>query len=1213
MNQEDIFQKSPEYFANENKILKNQITYFQNTLASLQAENFSNLQTVKNLTQENSAFQSQFVQQNDKIQTLQKSIEDLEKEIREKETKILELNHTIHLSTDAIAASSNFKKEFKDQIAALTAELEKKSNELVITQTKLSKISLQKQELEAKLGQISKELLDERLNRVEEEKELKQKITQLEESGEISKIQKEALNKSKDKFINEISILKNQLLEEKERYDDKLNSLNNELSELQKKLKESEVTIEKKDYNIHLQALKLEELNNSFQQNNKALIQMRNENSFLRQVINDKENENKDLHEIKRKFDTKNMYNSFINNTISYGEFESLQQELQKIKSSVYNLKKEKEVLESNNKNLLNKLKDYVDMKEKFSVLSKENEELKQIKKKFDDLTKKFNEVDDLKENYKKTITILNLQNRKLLFEVTSKEAMNSFDFQNMDKDQYASFIYSNIDTLQLVNNDNIKKFLAMEKEEKDLREKLIKQEKENKEIKELVIQMEAYTKEIEEINKTQQEEIDKFKSGYSLDPNLLSLAGENELINNFVNKYNQLLEKEQNVSLSLKLLQEKYEKEVEKNSFLSQERKAQQEENSKLGREIIDLKTKLVQTDSESKQISSELERAQKSVKIIQAQLTEAQNMNRTLANDKLTLNNLFNDMLRKNNEKIEKTHQTFENNMKEMKEENLDIKTNLNAIKTLIDKIDKEKLDKINQDIELVSSVSKSNAKDLSNNKAEELLESRKEIEKLKITLDNVSTENSMLKYKLSLFSSKLNEKSSLRKSEIISNSIRISAVEKGEEEEKDVEMAGLNESLEKKYLDSTKKLQEVLDENNALKKEVEFLKDSNAKFLNQDISAPYSYLMKQLEEISQEKAELVVEKGNLVKEKEDIIKNYSHINLTNEGLKAKISSLEKLNAASSKEIISLNEQIKSLNAQIEDFKKKDIDNSNKKIEELKQQVESMEEEKKLMEANEKNLKEEIEKSKREAHEAKKKSFNNFYVAFIKSKKIIPYLSGINKSLEEQLEEFEKVKEKYDDKISALELGKTAQEEKLKQKEERISSLENELLVYKTKVESLNKELTLITPEKEQTEQVNVNLKSGYNTMFKCFRKTQNIYNFLQSKLSEVEKDKQVLSEEIQKLKSTISEKEKVNKELEEEIEKRNAIIKETKNENLKLAMKDEFISKEVNSIGEYFKNQSPQTKKVDYEKTKSFSKLILQMRTAVKLIHYLMNKAK
>ena len=86
---------------------------------------------------------------------------------------------------------------------------------------------------------------------------------------------------------------------------------------------------------------------------------------------------------------------------------------------------------------------------------------------------------------------------------------------------------------------------------------------------------------------------------------------------------------------------------------------------------------------------------------------------------------------------------------------------------------------------------------------------------------------------------------------------------------------------------------------------------------------------------------------------------------------------------------------------------------------------------------------------------------------------------------------------------------------------------------------------------------------------------------------------------------------------------------MILDLNQENQKLNIKTDFLSREINSIGNYVKSQietsqnenmahrpgqGPHhnifTAKKDYEKHKSFSMLIIQMRKALKIINYLMN---
>ena len=115
----------------------------------------------------------------------------------------------------------------------------------------------------------------------------------------------------------------------------------------------------------------------------------------------------------------------------------------------------------------------------------------------------------------------------------------------NLSKEQYESFIYNNIEDLDLKLKENIKKNLSLEEREKKLRTELNQLKKENEEIKGVMMQMEEYTHDIELINNKLKEENLLLKDNSFVSENNSPNDNLRTQYNELNIKYNQSLENE--------------------------------------------------------------------------------------------------------------------------------------------------------------------------------------------------------------------------------------------------------------------------------------------------------------------------------------------------------------------------------------------------------------------------------------------------------------------------------------------------------------------------------------------------------------------------------------------------------------------------------------------------------------------------------------------
>ena len=1243
VQKEDINNKpdhSEEYFANENKILKSQISFCQNQINLLQNDNFIMNQKYQNILQENSIYKSKIQQQENQLDILNTTINNLNTNVTSQENEINQLNQKLSSNISALQFQENSQKNSEKQIFFLNQQINDKNMQITDQNNTSNALNAEKQEFERKISQLNNELTNINLKLNSQEKNHQLQLNKVTSNLNFCEMAKNNLDKENSNLNQELTNLKKQILNDKSLLEKQNETLQNQNDKLNEIIKEKESCLDKKDFTINTLEVKVEDYLNSFTQFKKALTELKSENIFLKQIINDKENEIKNLYQYKEKFDIHEFYDKNFTNIVSYGDIEVLREELKKIGTNYTIMKRENELLSKNNTTLTVKLNELLEIKNKFSNISNENSLLIQTKKDFEKLKLKFEDIEQENKHYRKTIDILIDQNKNLLFNQTIHKDKGTFIQESMSKEKYEKFIYDTIDDLNMKLNENIKLNLKFEEKEKKYLNELNEVKKENEEIKGVMMQMEEYTHEIEEINNSLKKENDLLKNDNIFSPKNNSLNEQSfsqvqsSLYNKLNIQYNELVEKEKTFNITVKDLKTQISNEKEKNNYLTMENQSLKENSTKLNNEILDLKKTISNSTLETTNLKAELHEIKLNAKLYENQLLEVQNLNKILLKDKEELNTSLNDMKKKTNETIEKTKLLVESNLKTLNDENTNMKTSLNSIESILKNFDM-KGSILQQKDSMVSNneakTQESTITQLIEQKKNEFNDNKKIIEQQKICIENLNTENSMLKYQMSLF--KTNQLSmSHNDSYLMSQNLQSSLIDKKENINK----------LEEEYLKGVVLIKELQEKNKQLEEKNDYLKQINMNMINQDVSSPYKFLMFQLEELSKEKANFVKEKEMLLKEKDDIIKNYSNINLTNEQLKIQNENLQKVYETVTKENSKLQENLNNLFKENEEIKKNlslieqkniEINSKNQKIVELTNIISKIENDKKNNDSNVQTLKTDLDVKKREVLEAKSKAFNNFYVSFKNSKKIISYLSRINNNLQEQLANVEGIKNKYEDKISNFELEKTANEKVIKEKNEIINSLQVELSSEKEKNKNFEKDIKILTTEKKDDDKRETDKQEGdkksvlqtcYNKMFLILKKCPNMINFLNTKVSSLEKENMELKQEIEQLKSN-----NVESDLKLSIKEKDKMILDLNQENQKLNIKTDFLSREINSIGNYVKSQietsqnenmphrpgqGPHhnifTAKKDYEKHKSFSMLIIQMRKALKIINYLMN---
>ena len=1204
---------SSEYFMNENKIIRTQNSYLQNQLNLLNNKTLEISQKNQQILQENSLLNNSLNQLKEQVKLYEGTIATLNMKIENQSKEIINIQQSLSSNQAELKAKDILLKDNEKQISLLNNQIIEKNNKITEQINTISTLSINRQEFEAKIYQLTNEVMNYKFTISNQQKSYEQKINELNQKYKMNEIIKDNHQQENTSLNNQLTSIQKEFINEKKVSQRTIEMLQKEKEQLVGTMKEKDALIENNKFCISSLQLKIEDYSNSINSFKKTISQLKSENIFLKQILNDKENEIKNLYEYKKQYDTHDFYDNNITKILSYGDITVLKEELKKMNNQFNSTKRDNEILKQNNIVLLAKVNDLVEMKEKYSNLTNENNQLLNSKKEYEKLKVKCDDLASENNQFKKTIDILASQNKKLLLDQTLNKNKGTLMTVNLSKEQYESFIYNNIEDLDLKLKENIKKNLSLEEREKKLRTELNQLKKENEEIKGVMMQMEEYTHDIELINNKLKEENLLLKDNSFVSENNSPNDNLRTQYNELNIKYNQSLENEKVYNNKMKELLNQITLYKENNSSLSNECLLLKEEISRLKQDITNKKVELSTKELEINKIRLNLNEAESNCKVHQNQLLEIQKLNQILTNDKELLNKTIEDLKKNTNEKIEQTNKYLGESLQSLKNENITMKSSLNSIEGIVKTFN----------ISNNNTVPNSNLENpegkiqgILEQKQKELNDLKKIIEQQKITIENLTTENSMLKYQTTIFNTQKEDSS-------------LSIMNK---EDSNVAL------IENEYLKAIKEYKVVVEENRKLKEGIEYLKKTNMELINKDISSPYKFLLYQIEELSKDNAMNKKENELLKQEKDNMIKNYSEINLNNEKMTIEINNLKKVNEEYTKENSNLSSQVKTLSLDLEQTKKRNaiLEKTNvdkiKELEECKQSNASLtksnvelndklnskielekklaEKEKLLNEHNSIKLKEELESKTREIKEAKSKTFNHFYLTFKNSKKIISYLSNINLNLQEQLSKIEDIKVKYEDKISKLELEKVALDNNVKEKEKTILSLQNDLTVEKEKSSNFERNLKIVSNEKkEPNASTNTNtVQQYYNKMFILFRKTPNIISFLNSKVDSLEKENESLKKQIENLQIVNTNSNYIEKE---------KMINDLKCENEKNNLKSDFISKEILSIGNYIKgqidtngnNQNSFAAKKDYEKNKTFSSLITQMRKALKIINYLM----
>ena len=150
--------------------------------------------------------------------------------------------------------------------------------------------------------------------------------------------------KDKEKLNKQINLLT-------DKYNKKIDELRKENSQIKKESFEKEQIITIKNEEIINLKNKYESIEITIENYRKQILKMKNEYYFLKQILNDKENEIKGLYELKSKFDYKELIED--NKIFDYNNYDNLKEQFTLLNKKYKRLKEEKSTIFNNSMILL--------------------------------------------------------------------------------------------------------------------------------------------------------------------------------------------------------------------------------------------------------------------------------------------------------------------------------------------------------------------------------------------------------------------------------------------------------------------------------------------------------------------------------------------------------------------------------------------------------------------------------------------------------------------------------------------------------------------------------------------------------------------------------------------------------------------------------------------------------------------------------------------
>ncbi len=300
----------------------------------------------------------------------------------------------------------------------------------------------------------------------------------------------------------EIEKLNKTIIQLTDNYNKTIDDLKSDYLKIQKENFEKDQLITIKNEEIIHFKNKYEAVEKNIENYRKQILKMKNEYFFLKQILNDKENEIKALYDLKRKYNYTDLIEENPNKNFDDNNLDNLKEQYSLLNKKYKRLKDEKDTIVNNNEYLKDKLKNFDDIKTELLQLKERKINFDENNKIIELLKKENEELKQSNNQYKETFKILNQQNKTLLFNKTLQDYDSSFLSFSLSEQQYKDYIYKTIDELSNRINDLIQNNLKLQNNEKNFLNEKNELKKEIGEYKITLEQMQNYISELEEINK---------------------------------------------------------------------------------------------------------------------------------------------------------------------------------------------------------------------------------------------------------------------------------------------------------------------------------------------------------------------------------------------------------------------------------------------------------------------------------------------------------------------------------------------------------------------------------------------------------------------------------------------------------------------------------------------------------------------------------------
>jgi chromosome segregation ATPase len=1121
--------------------------------------------------------------------TLNKQNEDLQteyfKQVEEDKAKTRQINHLESENRTLRHEIDRLKESFFEKDKELNTFIyeNKNLNTLVIEMKNTisnlnydaSMSKFNKDTLENEISSLRSEVLH--LKRLLDEEQKSQEFTLLNHNEKEKLLRMDIINQEQ-KHLKAVSELEHEI--------NKLNNtnsfVNNRVAELN-----AQITSDK---------LKISEYTKAIEELKKLIKEKDVEILLLKDIIREDEREYKKLEMIKR-LDTFSQFEKLLETRqiLTGSDISELRE---KINELFRYLIKTYQKLSDEGSIIDNKLNPAVfDLSsEKQKVIELKDLEIKKLKEQLDEAKKELNYYDEY-------TTILNKQNKELLFSIKFATSQKSYLAENLTTDEYRGVLYKNIEDMDAKFSKLLKENIKLKKDLNDYESiKKLLQEK-----MEVISKLESYSNDLQKTNNILKEEYDFIK--YNID----------NPFNGFISRYSQAdLKGDINLGIfsevnDLKAKVEGLNTLVENKT---NELRQKEEEVNRLFNNVSELRTTLIDKEREINNLKSHsfkfeqnydsaskiLANKNNELVLLNAEINNLKQQIITLNSDK---NYLSNDLVNKLNNQYNKLIET-----KELLQGQLDIVNNFNKdIKLSIENTYK------------LLSVSEQGQFNLFSSNADDYETKIKQIQRelvnlknqnceLKSQNENLRMENYQSKTNIEFLQNRVDYYSKIMREREIVVTPSENAFNNVIIDSNNVTNTTNNNitELNEKYLESLKNIENLKNDIFKFQFKIQELNDINEKLVKNDLeTGPYRYLISKIETLQEQIISLQNENKSLSDFKDNKLNNFLFLSKRNEQLEIQYKEQVEINKKLFNDINMLEGQINqnkeilsSVSLLNQVLKEKDdlistlTNDKQALLNNIDKLNKSQEEKEKLFQQDNEKLKyslledqnkhqQEIEIKKKEVEEQKNKTFKHFYLAFRKARNVIDGFMKLKVTLEERVNSLETAVNNNKDYETQVETMK-AELNLLREKEK---DMVNEIKTFKT-IWKQNEEGSGV-PRPEP--------KIYLSKLIKHLNVATHVLNFNKLKIKELETVIETLSEENRKLA------------LEKSGEDDKVLFKNSIIEN-------NILKRDLNTLVKHMKDVNDDGNNninANVPQNKAFSNLISLMRKATRIISALDNTVK